>query len=70
MTPSAGQCTTARKLTGLDMDRLGSHVSNRYEPAITGSDGIFADHRNQSDQVDGAKVYFFGHTPGNSQDSI
>jgi hypothetical protein len=39
------------------MDRLGSHVTKRYRPAITGSDGIFADYTcgegNQSDQVDG-----------------
>ena len=37
------QCATAKKLTELDMDRPGSHVTKRYRPAITGSDGIFAE---------------------------
>jgi hypothetical protein len=35
---------TAKKLMELDMDRPGSHVTKRYRPAITGSDGIFADY--------------------------
>jgi hypothetical protein len=39
------QCATAKKLTELDMDRPGSHVTKRYRPATTGSDGIFADYR-------------------------
>jgi hypothetical protein len=39
------QCATAKKLTELDMDRPGSHVTKRYRLAITGSDGIFADYR-------------------------
>ena len=38
------QCTTARKLTGLDMDHPGSHVTKRYQACPCGSDEIFADH--------------------------
>jgi hypothetical protein len=38
------QCTTAGKLTELNIDCPGSHVTKRYRPALAGSDGIFADH--------------------------